>query len=493
MNLLVSKKFLTALVSDETTARRHGTSVLAALLLLLLYGGAAAQTSLPIPVQSALNYRSVPHESLSIYVEELQTGNVVLAWNDAVPRNPASVEKMLTTLVALDTLGPTYSWKTDVYLLGEVRDGVLNGDLLLKGFGDPFLVTERLWQLTRKIRQSGINRIDGDLIIDDSFFDIGNYDPAAFDREPLRAYNVAPNALLANFKVVRYHFEPDVEAGRVTVVVDPPLENLQIVNRLKLVDGACRGYQRGITISPAENLSKITFSGNFPNGCDFYAIDRTALSHNEFTFGLFQSLWKESGGEISGSWKKGVAADDAEPWFSFESLPLADIITKVNKHSNNVMARQLLYTLGAEQLGSPGTETKGRQVVEDWLARNGMNSDALQLDNGAGLSRNSRMTARHLGEMLRYAFESPYMPEYMSSLSLPGLDGTLSRRFRNGALTGMAHIKTGSLDNVSAFAGYFQAKSGKRYIVASLQNHTDIHRGPGKEIQEALLRWLYER
>jgi D-alanyl-D-alanine carboxypeptidase/D-alanyl-D-alanine-endopeptidase (penicillin-binding protein 4) len=103
------------------------------------------------------------------------------------------------------------------------------------------------------------------------------------------------------------------------------------------------------------------------------------------------------------------------------------------------------------------------------------------------------MTARHLGEMLRYAFESPYMPEYMSSLSLSGLDGTLSRRFRNGALTGMAHIKTGSLDDVSAFAGYFQAKSGKRYIVASLQNHTDIHRGPGKEIQEALLRWLYER
>ena len=140
-----------------------------------------------------------------------------------------------------------------------------------------------------------------------------------------------------------------------------------------------------------------------------------------------------------------------------------------------------------------GTEAKGRQAVQDWLGEQGLNFNDLKLDNGAGLSRNSRMTAKHLGEMLRFAFESPYMPEYMSSLSLSGLDGTLSRRFENGMLTGMAHIKTGSLDHVSAFAGYLQAKSGKRYIVVTLQNHNDVHRGPGQEVQEALLRWLYQK
>ena len=464
------------------------------LVLILLFSSTLyAQQDLPIPVKNALNYRRVPDQSLSVYVESLDTGEVVLSWNEAEPRNPASVEKMLTTLVALDTLGPAYTWKTDVHLLGEVTDGVLDGDLLLKGYGDPYLVTERFWQLLRRIRQLGISAINGDLLIDDSHFDIGNYDPAAFDREPLRAYNVAPNAMLTNFKVVRYYFEPDIASSRVKVQLDPPLENLLIVNQLRVANGTCRGYQRGITITPNEDVSRVTFSGRFPSGCEIYSMDRTALSHNEFTFGLFSSLWQESGGRIAGKWSNVVVQEGLEPAFSFESLPLSEIIAKVNKHSNNVMARQLLYTLGAEAFGPPGTEAAGRKVIRQWLTDREMDFAELRLDNGAGLSRESRMTARHLADLLRYAYQSAYMPEYLSSLSLSGVDGTLARRFRKGVLTGMAHMKTGSLDHVSSIAGYFQARSGNRYIVVTLHNHSDIHRGPGEEVQEALLRWLYEK
>jgi len=460
---------------------------------LLLCQAALAQLALPIPVQSALNYRKIPDHTLSVYVENLDSGEVVLSWNEVEPRNPASVAKMLTTLVALDTLGPAYTWKTDVHVLGEVEDGVLDGDVLLKGYGDPYLVTERFWQLLRRLRQTGISEIRGDLLIDDSHFDVGSYDPAAFDREPLRAYNVAPNAMLTNFKVVRYHFEPNLASSTVAVRIDPALDNLRIVNRLRVTGGACRGYQRGITITPNEDVSRITLSGRFPSGCEHYSMARTALSHNDFTYGLFKSLWQESGGSFTGAWKNTVAESELEPAFTFDSLPLADIIAKVNKHSNNVMARQLLYTLGAETFGPPGTEASGREVVRKWLTGKGMDFAELRLDNGAGLSRESRMTARQLGQLLRYAYDSSFMPEYLSSLSLSGLDGTLSRRFRNGALTGLAHMKTGSLDNVSSIAGYFQARSGNRYIVVTLHNHTDIHRGPGEEVQEALLRWLYEK
>ncbi len=452
-----------------------------------------AQQDLPIAVQNALNYRRIPDHTLSAYVESLDTGEVVLSWNEAEPRNPASVEKMLTTLVALDTLGPVYTWKTDVHFMGEVTDGVLDGDLLLTGHGDPYMVTERFWQLARQIRQSGISAINGDLLIDDSYFDVGSYDPAAFDREPLRAYNVAPNAMLTNFKVVRYYFEPDAAFSKVKVRLDPPIENLEVVNQLRVANGSCRGYQRGITITPNEDVSRITFSGRFPSGCEIYSMSRTALSHNQFTYGLFKSLWQESGGRFAGEWKTAVTPEDLEPAFSFESLPLPDIIAKVNKHSNNVMARQLLYTLAAEAYGPPGTEAGGRKFVREWLAGKGMDFAELRLDNGAGLSRESRMTARHLADLLRYAYQSPYMPEYLSSLSLSGVDGTLSRRFRNGVLTGMAHMKTGSLDHVSSIAGYFQARSGNRYIVVTFHNQTDIHRGPGEEVQEALLRWLYEK
>ncbi len=452
-----------------------------------------AQQELPISVRNALDYRRVPHHTLSAYVERIDTEEVTLAWNEAVPRNPASVEKMLTTLVALDVLGAAYTWKTDVYPIGDTSDGVLKGDLLLKGYGDPYMVTERFWQLLRRIRQAGITTIDGDLLIDDSYFDVGEYDPSAFDREPLRAYNVAPNAMLTNFKVVRFYFAPDDGASRVNVQLDPALDNLLIVNQLTLANRSCRGYQRGITITPNEDISRVTFSGRFPSGCKIYAMDRTTLSHNEFTYGLFKSLWHESGGRITGEWRNAPAPEDIEPIVSFESLPLSEIITKVNKHSNNVMARQLLYTLGAEIFGPPGTEASGRKVVRQWLADNGLDFAELRLDNGAGLSRDSRMTARHLADLLRYAYRSPYMPEYLSSLSLSGVDGTLSRRFRKGVLTGMAHMKTGSLDHVSSIAGYFQARSGNRYIVVTLHNHTDIHRGPGEEVQEALLRWLYEK
>jgi len=188
-----------------------------------------------------------------------------------------------------------------------------------------------------------------------------------------------------------------------------------------------------------------------------------------------------------------VAHEDVEPLLSFDSLPLADVIARVNKHSNNVMARQLLYTLSAEVLGEPGTEQGGREVVTNWLNDNGLKFDTLIFDNGAGLSRESRMTARDMGAMLEFAWRQPYMPEYVSSLSLAGLDGTLRQRFDDSALDGNAHLKTGSLDHITAIAGYLQARSGRRFAVVIMQSHEDIHRGPGQEIQEALLSWVYDQ
>lgn len=463
------------------------------LVAVLSNGVEAASPELPAGVRSVLNVRNVPDNTLSIYVENLESGESTLAWNEEQPRNPASVAKLLTTLVALDTLGPSYRWRTEVYLQGDVVDGKLDGNLLLKGYGDPFLVTERVWQMLRQIRQSGIKHIGGDLLLDDSYFSVDASDPAEFDGEPLRAYNVQPNALLTNFKVVRYVFEPDPASKAVRVTLDPALDNLQVINKLSQVAGQCYGYQRGITITPNENKDRFVLSGRFPDGCKSYAMDRTVLGHNEFTYGLFKSIWQESGGSISGGWKNQVVPHDSTPYLTFESDPLSDVITMINKHSNNVMARQLLYTLAAEVLGAPGTEQGGRDVVQQWLDAQNLNSPALQLDNGAGLSRDARMTARQIAQLLRFAYRSPFMPEYMSSLSISGLDGTLARRFRNGPLTGKAHIKTGSLDHVSAIAGYLQSKSGGRFIVVALQNHPNIHRGPGEEVQEALLRWVYDR
>jgi D-alanyl-D-alanine carboxypeptidase/D-alanyl-D-alanine-endopeptidase (penicillin-binding protein 4) len=451
---------------------------------------AAGTDELPPTVRSVLELRELPPDTLSIYVEDLGTGEPLLRWLDQAPRNPASTIKLLTTLVALDLLGPAYTWNTNIYALGDIDGDTLEGDLLIQGNGDPFLVTERVWQMLRRVRQTGIRVITGDLLIDDSYFDVAAEDPAAFDRQPLRAYNVTPNALLMNFKVVRFWFEPDHGANAVRVRLDPPLTNVDLVNELSLADGRCRGYQRGITISTNAAIDKVTFSGKFPNGCKRYAMDRTALSHNEFAFGLFSLLWRESGGGFDGRLRNARTPDDVEPLVTFESLPLVDVIARVNKHSNNVMARQLLYTLSAEQFGAPGTEAGGRKVVSDWLTQNGLNFAELAFENGAGRSRDVRISARDLGAMLAFAWRQTYMPEYVSSLALSGSDGTLRRRLDDQALVGRAHLKTGSLDHVAAIAGYLQSRSGRRFVVVVLQNHLDVHRGPGEEVQEALLRWL---
>ena len=489
------------------------------ILFPLLWAGIAAadavpstdalvEERLPVRLRSALDVRDVPADSLSLHVVDLETGETTLSWMEDEPRNPASVMKLLTTLVALDTLGPAYTWRTEVHAVGELEDDRLEGDLLLRGYGDPFLVTERVWQMLRELRRAGLRSISGDLLIDDSYFHIAGYDPAAFDRQPLRAYNVAPNALMMNFRVVRYYFEPDVAGNVVNIRTDPELDNLTVINRLSVANGRCRGYQRGITIVPNVSKDRFTFSGRFPSGCEIYAMDRAALDHNAFTYGLFKYMWREVGGEFDGDYRNvqgdGIQGDgnmqgepdegdpDDEPLLTFESWPLADVISKVNKHSNNVMARHLLLTVAAEKYGAPGTEENGRRAVMEWLAERGLADERLMLANGAGLSRTSRMTARQMAELLRYAYSRPYMPEFLSSMSLTGLDGTTSRRFDEAdQLTGRAHVKTGSLDHVSAIAGYIQARSGKRYVFVTMQNYEDIHRGPGEEVQEALLRWVY--
>ena len=465
--------------------------VITAVASLTMILPAFADSELPVGVRSVLNLRQMPQESLSIYVEDVNSGEVILDWLPEQARNPASTMKLLTTLVALDVLGPAYRWKTDVYALGEIEDGRLDGDLQLKGYGDPFLVTERVWQLLRRIRGEGIDEIGGDLLLDDSWFSVGSEDPAAFDRQPLRAYNVAPNALLINFKVVRYWFEPN--GSSVNVRVDPPLENLRVNNKLSVRQSYCGGYQRGVAVSMNDTNDTVTFEGRFPSGCERYAMDRTALSHNEFAFGFFQSLWRESGGTFDGGWQSAIADEEAEPLLTFESELLADLIARVNKHSNNVMARQVVYTLSAEVFGPPGTEDGGRKVIAQWLTDNGLDSSKLAFENGAGLSRQSRMTVADMASLLRFAWRQPYMPEYLASMALSGLDGTLLRRFRGSELVGKAHLKTGSLDHVTAIAGYLQARSGRRFIVVAMQNYEDVHRGPGEEVQEALLRWLYEQ
>jgi D-alanyl-D-alanine carboxypeptidase/D-alanyl-D-alanine-endopeptidase (penicillin-binding protein 4) len=456
---------------------------------------ALESTVMPDSVRQVMRGQKVPTSGISIFIQEIGTPEALLEFDAAKSRNPASTIKLLTTWVALERLGPAWTWTTEAYADGEIVDGVLHGDLILKGYGDPYFITERLWGFQRQLRLRGLTDVAGDLVIDNSYFSLTPGDSSEFDGEGLRAYNVAPDALLVNFQAVHLTFRPDAVNNQVELLADPVPANLSFDNRLKLKRGYCGGYQNGISVEPTDNeaRNRLVIRGKFGEQCEEYSMSRSALTAPTYAYGLFRTLWEESGGTLSGGMKTGVAPQDSEPFFSAESPPLSDVITYINKFSNNVMARQLFLTLGAEIESAPGTLDKSRLVTELTLKQRGMEFAELVIPNGAGLSRDTRISAEHLGAVLQEAANSPWSAEFISSMSLPGLDGTLRKRFTHEAATGRMHLKTGRLRDVYATAGYVHADSGREFVLVVLQNYRGADKGQGEAVQAALLRWVYQQ
>lgn len=471
--------------------------VVAATLLL----GAAAVAAeapldvLPAPVALAAKSLGLPESGISLWVQEVDARAPEVAFHPETPRNPASTLKLVTTYAALEALGPAYTWHTDVYLTEPPVDGVVEGDLWLRGYGDPYLVAEEYWKLADGLRKRGIRRIEGDLVFDTSYYQLEPEDPGAFDRRPDRVYNLLPHPLLVNFNAVRFVVRPEDDGRSVSVAPDPPLPNLELDNRLSLYQAPCGGYQRGVALAVQEPEERrhVRLEGRFPDGCEQYALTRTVLRPESYAFGLFDLYWQYLGGELEGRWRLGLVPENlTEPYHRHQSRPLGDIVRLVNKFSNNVMTRHLELTLGAERYGAPATGRKGRDAMFAVLAEHGIDTTGLVVSNSAGLSRDSRISARQLAGVLQAAWRGPFMPEFVSSLSIAGLDGTMRRRLQGTPAQGRMHLKTGTLDHVSAVAGYLLTHSGRRLIVVALVNAPDAHRGLGEDLQDVLLRWAVD-
>jgi D-alanyl-D-alanine carboxypeptidase/D-alanyl-D-alanine-endopeptidase (penicillin-binding protein 4) len=273
------------------------------------------------------------------------------------------------------------------------------------------------------------------------------------------------------------------------------LPNLHIDNRLTQTGGRCRGYQRGIAfiVKDPARADHVIFEGRFPRACRHYVLTRTVLTPATFAYGVFKSLWEELGGTISGGVRSGTAPEGVKPLLTWQSHPLGQIIWKVNKFSNNVMCRELLLTLAAKEEGPPGTVAKGIEVLHHYLHRLGLDYTSLHLVNGAGLSRKARVSPHLLAGLLLHARRFPYMPEFISSLPIIGMDGTVKTRLTDRRVTGHAHIKTGTMDDVAAIAGYVYSQSGKEYVIVAIVNHPDAHRGPGQEVGNALIKWTFRQ
>jgi serine-type D-Ala-D-Ala carboxypeptidase/endopeptidase (penicillin-binding protein 4) len=472
---------------------RAPQGILSIALLAALLPSPATATDLPSPVAQAFKAAGVPSSAVGVYVHETGTPRPALAVNSDEPMNPASTMKILTTYAALEELGPAFTWKTEAYASNPVTNGVLEGDLVIKGYGDPKLNLENFWLLARKLRLAGLKEIRGDLVLDESWFSVANGDPGGFDSRPFRAYNVPPEALLVNYRVVNLTLtaEPDTQSVRVTA--DPVPAPLSVVNNLKLTSGPCNDWRGDLKaeIRAAPEPATVVFNGTFSIQCGEKSYLLSLFDTSRYAEGLFRELWTQQGGHISGGARLGTVPAGARLLLTHESPPLADVVRDINKFSNNVMARQLFLSLGAEAVGPPATVDKSKLAVRQWLGGKRLDFPELVIENGSGLSRAERISARHMGELLLAAYASPVMPEFISSLPIAGVDGTMKRRLNGTGTAGQAHIKTGLLDGVKTMAGYVLDAQGRRVVVVALVNHPKA--AASQPALDALLQWVYER
>jgi len=448
---------------------------------------------LPAPVGGALRAAGIPQDAVAVYVQQVDKPRPLIAQNASQPLNPASTMKLVTTYAGLELLGPAYTWKTEVYAGGPVSEGVLEGDLILKGYGDPAFTLEKFWDMLRALRQSGLREIKGNLVLDRGWFESVAHDPGAFDDEPWRAYNATPDALLVNFNATRFTFRGDVPSGKVLIAADPELPQLRMLNQIELRQVPCADWKDriGYEVQQSGEAVTLTFSGNYSVACGEKSLELSVFNDAAYVYSLFRQLWQEQGGVLRGTLKQGEVPAGAKRLVEMTSPPLADTIRLVNKFSNNVMARQILLTMGAEKISVPGNADKGAQAVRDWLQARKLDFPELVIENGAGLSRLERISAQHMGELLLAAWKSPVMPELMSSLPVVAVDGTLQKRLKDSPVAGQAHLKSGSLDGVRAMAGYLLDRNGRRWVVVFIVNHARA--ADARAAQDALLEWLYAR
>jgi len=444
----------------------------------------ALATTLPPSVLAALHRAKVPADAISVVVQDVDGERPALRWREREAVNPASLAKLLTTAAALEQLGPAWRWRTPVWLTGPLRDGVLDGSLVIQGRGDPTLVIERVWLLLRRVQALGVRQIRGDIVLDGSAFAVPEAAPGDFDGEPLRPYNVEPAALLLNFRSVIYGFAPDTAAGVARVSAEPPLAGAVVDRSVPLAAGPCGDWRAALKAGFEPGRTR--FAGAYPTACGEQSWPVADPQPASYDARLIEALWRELGGQLQGRVREGRAPQGIEPSFEWPSPPLAEVVRDINKFSNNVMARQLSLTLALQAVPQqPATPEAAREILTRWVIdATGEPADDLVVDNGAGLSRRTRISAARLARLLIRAYRGPVMSELMSSLPVTGLDGTLRR---SRATPGRAHLKTGSLRDVAGIAGYVLSDSGRRYVLVAIVNHAQAAAaGPALD---ALVQW----
>jgi len=458
----------------STVTRRKPVLSLATLCLAACATVTSANAN-PLPsanIDKALKANKINSEALSAVTIPLSGTGKSAFMNADLLINPASTMKLVTTYAALELLGPAFQWKTEFFTDGTVQNGVLDGNLYLKGGGDPKLNMERLWLLLRDLRANGVRHISGDLILDRSHFAppvVTAFDDDQNDQN--KPFLVEPDSLLINFKSQRFIVRGEESAAH--LVMEPPIGSIQLVNNVKIQPAKnCNNPVINYTPKDDGHILTLTVSGHIAPGCstqNYLAL----LDHSRYAAGVVRSIWQEMGGTILGNDMLGQTPSDAHLLVRAYSPDLVEVIRDINKYSNNTMAKQLFLTIGARfrTAADHDDAAAASRVINNFFTKKKIFTHGLVVENGSGLSRKERISARQLALMLQAAWQGPYAAEFISSLPIVAMDGTMRRRLRNSQLAGQAHIKTGTLKNVRAIAGYSRDINGDAWAVVAIINH----------------------
>jgi len=460
------------------------------LVISILFLG-VADASAKSTVEQMMAKNGVQASHVSILIKNLNSGETLVSINPSTSRKPASVMKLFTTYSALLELGPSFKWPTKIYYNGVYVKGAIEGDLIVKPYGDPTFSSKDIPKIAKRLHSLGIKSISGDVIVDRGFFDANGKINSGFDKNKFSEYNAMPDALMMDDHLSGIEVIPS--NGRIVVRKTVPDSSYKIINNLKPSSKACRGNTSWprVSVSKKESRTVVTLSGPLSLKCKKRVIKKV-LSHPYYgMFNLFKSELDKNGIEFGGEMKLTNRPATSRLLFThYAKKDLLKIVSKTCKKSNNLYARHLLLIQGAKGYGAPATVEKGRKAVMSTLVSEGglTSASAVYLDNGSGLSRESRVNANALSEILHSAY-GKYGVKWRNALSIAGVDGTIKRRFSRSPAKNRAWMKTGTLKDAKNIAGYVKAKtSGTMYSVVILYN--GAQKWKGSTLQNKIINWL---
>lgn len=468
--------------------------------LLALTGCATVQHQAPEPVREALRQAGVSEQSLAVVAFPLDAPQQGLRLNAQQPMQPGSTMKLVTAIVALDRLGPNSRGRTELLAGGAVRNGRLDGPLYLKGGADADLDWSALWLMLRELRErQGVRELAGGIVVDRTLFNPARPELGVppFDEAPEFPYNVIPDALNLNGSLLSYQFHSDAQG--VSARTFPDFGGPRIdATALALSDAACKDWERdwkvpqwqlGDTAANAPvPAPTVKLLGQFPRQCQVSQALNVA-DRQWLTAQALSQLWQSLGGTLAGDIREGATPADARALVRHQDRPLAELLRNVMKVSDNATTRLVFQRFGAAA-AQPGEDTRvaAARVARDWFVQQGVDPAGLVLDNGSGLSRSERISAAQLAGLLQAAQRGQHGPELLATLPVAGVDGTLTRRMKGTAAEARARLKTGTLRNVTALAGYVPDSRGRLWAVAVMLNDEQAAKGRGA--LDALIDWI---